>query len=299
MPTDDPRGDPATGPVPGFQSYADDTPREFEVRREFVVGHEREPEPRSWDEPLVVGPSEPEDTYPGAPPRRALWPKMAAGAAVLAAFGGGFLLARTGEPSRTAAPRPVSETAALAAAQPMNVEVAEVAPIPVPPPSATAKLEVLPRPEGRPAPFRLPLRLSPAPASEGEAPILSIAPRPAPPAPPSTPAPPAPPEVAVAPVARDAAAVAPARSSFDCRDAPSLARQIVCSDRGLAVMDQRMKRAYAAAVAAGASEDELAADQADWLDIREEAARISRRSVANIYRQRIDELQALADRDGR
>lgn len=113
------------------------------------------------------------------------------------------------------------------------------------------------------------------------------------------PSPPPPREVAAAPVARDAATVEPARPSFDCRDAPTLAREMVCSDRELAAMDRRMKQAYSAALAAGAPENELAADQADWLDIREEAAHRSRRSVANIYNQRIEELRAAADRPWR
>ncbi|WP_293355942.1 lysozyme inhibitor LprI family protein [Phenylobacterium sp.] len=272
------------GSAPGFQSYADDTPREFEVRPG------RDPEPRSWDEPLRVRPGAPTDLP--SERRATAWPKLAVAAAVLAAFGGGFLLARTDGPT-PAARRPVSESAALAAARPMNVEVAEVAPLRVPPPSASAKLEVLPRAQGAPSP-RLPPQ---APASPREAQVLPITPRPAPL--PLPPAPSAAREIAEAPVPRDAAAVEPARVSFDCRDAPSLAREMVCGDAGLAAMDRRMKRAYAAAVAAGARQDELAADQADWLDIREEAARRSRRSVANIYRQRIDELQAMAERDWR
>jgi uncharacterized protein len=71
---------------------------------------------------------------------------------------------------------------------------------------------------------------------------------------------------------------------------------MVCRDPGLAAMDRSMKQAYAAAVAAGAPTDELAADQEDWLEVREEAATYSRRAVADIYRQRIDELDAMAGR---
>ena len=86
------------------------------------------------------------------------------------------------------------------------------------------------------------------------------------------------------------------RRSYDCADQPSAARAMVCRDAGLARMDQRMKQAYAAALAAGVPEEELAAEQEDWLSIREEAARYSRRSVANIYRQRIDELESMSER---
>ena len=64
----------------------------------------------------------------------------------------------------------------------------------------------------------------------------------------------------------------------------------------LAALDRQMKQAYAAALAAGASPDALAADQDDWLDVREDAARQSRWAVASVYRQRIDELWDLVDR---
>jgi uncharacterized protein YecT (DUF1311 family) len=276
MPTDDPKGDATPGPFVGFQTYADDTPRDFEAEPR---GDWRAPERRSWAVAPAVGPAASYEAHP-EPRRRALWPMMATGAAVLAAFGGGFLLART-DPSPPAAPRPVSEAAALAAAQPMNVEVAAVAPIPAPKVAGAAKLEVLPR--STPPTAFTPRPLPPVPR---EAPTLAIAP-----------AAPAPREVAEAPVARDAVAVAPApRASFDCRDAPTRARAMVCRDAGLAAMDRRMKQAYAAAVASGASRDDLEADQEDWLNVREDAATYSRRAVADIYRQRIDELDAIAGR---
>jgi len=83
-----------------------------------------------------------------------------------------------------------------------------------------------------------------------------------------------------------------------CADAASAARRLVCSDMRLAALDRRMKQAYAAAVSAGASPEALAADQDDWLQVREAAARESRYAVANVYRQRIDELWALSDRGG-
>jgi uncharacterized protein YecT (DUF1311 family) len=170
----------------------------------------------------------------------------------------------------------------MAAAQPMNVEVAAATPPPAPAVSGGAKLEVLPRSTEPAAPF-IP---RPLPSVPREAPRLAIAP-----------AAPAPREVAQAPVASDAVAVAPpVRASFDCRDAPTRARAMVCRDAGLAAMDRRMKQAYAAAVASGASRDDLAADQEDWLNVREDAATYSRRAVADIYHQRIDELDAIAGR---
>lgn len=292
MPTDDPTGRTPAGRVWGFQTYADD-----DAPRDFDGDAWREPEPPSWDEPPDIDRAAPSEIH--VEPRRApLWPKAAVVAAVLAAFGGGFLLARSDPPATIASPE--SEAGAMAAARPMNVEVAAVAPSPPPPPvSGSARLEVLPTPLGPQARFTPP----PAPPGARETPMLSLAPPPPPPAPtpPPTRAPapvPAPRELAEAPVPSDAVAVAraPVRAPYDCRDAPTRARAMVCLDGGLAAMDRRMKQAYAAAVNAGAPRDALAADQEDWLDVREEAAGHSRRAVADIYRQRIDELRAMAER---
>jgi uncharacterized protein YecT (DUF1311 family) len=291
MPTDDPKGDVTPGPFVGFQTYADDSPRDFDARAEDAW---RQPEQRSWEVPPPRGPAISEETY-AEPPRRAVWPRLAVGAAVLAAFGGGFLLARSDPPAT--APRPTSEAAAMAAARPMNVEVAAATPAAPPAVSNGAKLEVLPRSMGPAASFTP----RPLPSPAREAPRLAIAPAAPTPTIPAPAAPaPAPREVAEAPVPRDAVAVAPApaplRTTFDCRNAPTRARAMVCRDAGLAAMDRRMKEAYAAAVAAGAPREELAADQEDWLGVREDAASYSRRAVADIYRQRIDELDAMAGR---
>ncbi len=205
-------------------------------------------------------------------------------AAVLAAFAGGYLVARTDPPISGNAASNGSEAAAMAAARPMNVQVAQVAPMPIPS-VGTDKLEVLPR-------------------DTGDRPALVRAPTPPRVAPATTPGP-APPAKAEPPPGQDAAATAPApsgptptarRASYDCADAPSPARAMVCRDAGLARMDQRMKQAYAEALAAGVPEEELAAEQEDWMSIREEAARYSRRSVANIYRQRIEELEWMSER---
>lgn len=283
MPTDDPKGDATPGPFVGFQTYADDTPRDFEAEPR---GPRPPPEPRSWE---VAPPLEPaagrETTL--EPRRRAPWPMLAVGVAVLAAFGGGFLLAQSDAP-QAGVKRPVSEAAAMAAAQPMNVEVAAAEPITAPETPRGAKLDVLP-PSTPPTGFT-PRAMAPA---QRETPTLDIAPVAPTPPPRAAQAP----EAAEAPFPRDAVAVAPApRTSFDCRDAPTRARAMVCRDAGLAAMDRRMKQAYAAAVASGASRYDLAADQEDWLDVREEAAAYSRRAVADIYRQRIDELEAIAAR---
>lgn len=83
---------------------------------------------------------------------------------------------------------------------------------------------------------------------------------------------------------------------FDaCGDAPTRAYEMVCRDRGLAEADRRMKRAYSAALAAGVPPDALRHDQEDWLAVREDAAQVSPRAVADLYRQRTRELFAIAD----
>lgn len=274
MPADDPHHE--LRGLAAFTTYADGTPRDPEAD---------EPARHAWDEPTFVDPGGPLTPAP----RRRAWPMVAMGAAILTAFGAGFLASRTGAPESLDSGPAAVVAVRPAASQPMNVEVSEATPLaPPPPPAYGAKLEVLPAD-------------MPAPRTDAGRPpreprVLDIGPRQAP-SPEPLPLPlPLPREVAQAPVARDASATATATPSFDCGDAPTLAREMVCRDIGLAALDRRMKRAYAAAVAAGAPESELRADQDDWLDVREEAARISRRSVVNIYRQRIDELQGMADR---
>ncbi|WP_296597074.1 lysozyme inhibitor LprI family protein [Phenylobacterium sp.] len=279
MPSDDLRGEPTTGALPGFQTYADDTPRGDEPRS-FSPR-----EPRTWagtSAPLVVAPGRAEDALKleTPPARRRTWPIAATAGAVLAAFAGGFLIARTDPPPPAAQ--------AEAAAPPMNVEVAAVKPAAIPSVAAVGKLEVLPPESAPPRRAGEPRR---APSPPVEAPTLAL------------PAPEAPARgMARAVTGQDATALAtpgPARRSFACRDAPTRARQMVCADMGLAALDRRMKQAYAAALSAGAHPDALAADQDDWLDVREEAARRSRWAVASVYRQRIGELWELADRGPR
>ena len=55
-----------------------------------------------------------------------------------------------------------------------------------------------------------------------------------------------------------------------------------------------MTRAYAGALAAGVPQDELRAEQGDWLNLREDAARRSPQAMRSLYQQRIEELEALA-----
>jgi uncharacterized protein len=83
--------------------------------------------------------------------------------------------------------------------------------------------------------------------------------------------------------------------ALDCAAVVSLAQDIACRDPGLRAADRRMAEAYVGALAAGASERRLRRDQVDWLNLREDAARHSKQAVENLYRQRIQELEGVAD----
>jgi uncharacterized protein len=98
------------------------------------------------------------------------------------------------------------------------------------------------------------------------------------------------------PPADEAPAQPTLRASFDCTTARSGAERMVCSDAELAAADREMARAYRRAMLSGLMPpQELRAEQRDWMDIREDAARRSPRAVASIYGQRIDELNQMAD----
>jgi uncharacterized protein YecT (DUF1311 family) len=87
-----------------------------------------------------------------------------------------------------------------------------------------------------------------------------------------------------------------AAANGPCAGAASRAAEMVCSDPDLGAADRELTRAYRRALRSGAAPPEqLRADQQDWLAIREDAARRSPRSLARVYDQRIDELNALAD----
>jgi uncharacterized protein YecT (DUF1311 family) len=86
------------------------------------------------------------------------------------------------------------------------------------------------------------------------------------------------------------------RAGFDCAGARSAAEAMVCGDSDLAAVDRELARAYRRALQSGsAAPSAIRADQRDWLAIREDAARHSRRALANVYQQRIEELNAIAD----
>lgn len=81
---------------------------------------------------------------------------------------------------------------------------------------------------------------------------------------------------------------------FECRDARTRAEAMVCEDPALAAADRRMNEAFRRAAQSGTPYDELRGEQDDWLSIRERAARRSPEAVAQIYAQRIDELNEMA-----
>jgi uncharacterized protein YecT (DUF1311 family) len=173
--------------------------------------------------------------------------------------------------------------AAERAAAPMAIAVNK----PKPPPATEAdgKLEVLP-----------PDTASAAQHAENQNAWGSILAELAPP-PPLPPArPDASPRVAELTPPAWPAPAAPDAQAADCA-AGGLADQMVCADEGLADADREMNRAYGRALRAGISPTALRADQRDWLGIREEAAHHSRWALAQVYRQRIDELNAAAYED--
>ena len=69
----------------------------------------------------------------------------------------------------------------------------------------------------------------------------------------------------------------------------------MCSDPALAAADRQMARAFQRALRAGVPYDQLRAEQNDWLDIRDDAARRSPRALSAVYDQRIEELNEMAD----
>ncbi len=205
-----------------------------------------------------------------APDRR---PLMVAGLVLLGVVGAGAgLLLRL--------PRPAAEASPVAAgAGRMQVQVKPDAP---PPRLAMVRtpdrLEVLSPETRRKAEGA-------APAARPAAPMARPAPELEPPAV----------ESDDPPIATRADQLRQARRGTDCGWARSRAEAMVCDDPGLAAADRRMARAYRGAVRSGAPLAKLRAEQDDWLDLREDAAGISRRAVAQLYAQRIDELEALAD----
>lgn len=202
------------------------------------------------------------------------------------------------EPMRAAVQIPTEVAAADAQIVPVEV----LAPIPPPAPTADGPLEVLPadlarraeaaRPiaQPRPVPVKTPARS----AADAGSQVVAIAPAPPPVLAPRAPAlDPAPrPARSLDPAPRQAQNEGPA---FNCRFARSPSERLVCGDAELATLDRRLNRAFDRAVSSGIPFRELRAEQDDWLNIREDAALHSPEAVESVYRQRIRELNAIAE----
>jgi uncharacterized protein YecT (DUF1311 family) len=85
------------------------------------------------------------------------------------------------------------------------------------------------------------------------------------------------------------------QASFDCATARPGAEQAVCADPQLADDDRRLARAYRRALRSGADPEDLRQEQRDWIAIREDAARHSPQALAQVYGQRIQDLNRIAD----
>ena len=105
----------------------------------------------------------------------------------------------------------------------------------------------------------------------------------------------APPPARTEPVPRAEIASRPTPGRPDCGWARTPAETMVCNDPDLAADDRRLAGAYRGAARSGVDLYQLRAEQDDWLDLREDAARTSRQAVARLYEQRISELEAMAD----
>ena len=224
------------------------------------------------DEPPLTLERHPDPRPPRRPGRKALLLGVTAACALGLAFG---LMARpqliTDGPPRS----PMQPSPRTAAGQ-MDIVMGEPpppAPLPARPPLETMSQETIAAATPPPAPERPPLEA------------------------PQPPEPPQAPWAPEAPVAREPT-YATARPSFDCRQAQSLAEEMVCTDAVLAAADRHMARAFQRAVRSGAPYDQLRAEQNDWMAMREDAALRSPRALAALYDQRIAELNAIAEGPG-
>ncbi|MES2724595.1 MAG: lysozyme inhibitor LprI family protein [Pseudomonadota bacterium] len=82
--------------------------------------------------------------------------------------------------------------------------------------------------------------------------------------------------------------------SFDCARSASAAEELVCNDETLAAQDRRLASAWRRAMDSGIPMHRLRRQQQRWLDAREDAARHAPEEVADLYDQRIQELDEVA-----
>lgn len=247
-------------------------------------------------------------------PRRSGLPRVSGRTMAIGAAGAitlGLVLGVWARPNFGKSPGDAAERSAT----PVPIEVTRPAPQTVP--LASGKLEVLSPDQAAQAraansagyaPTMAPPTSGYVPAVPPPLPSVAVGPayRPAPaPAQAPLPAPIAreapPPAALPAEPPRMAQAPTPNRAGFDCSGARTPAEAMVCGDPEIASADREMARAYRRALQSGAAPPEaVRQEQRDFLAIREDAARHSRRALAQIYRQRIDDLNALADSgDGR
>ena len=176
----------------------------------------------------------------------------------------------------------------------MPIEVSQPPP-PLPLPRPAGKLEVLDPTAAAQAAAAAPMAAS-RPAAAAPVQTPAPAPEPTPPAPRFGQA--APPLMVVP--AQPAYAPPPAAARDPCAAARSRAEAIACADPEIAGYDRELNRAYRRAMRSGAvAPGDLRADQRDWLSDRETAARRSPQALAELYQDRIDELNRIADAGGR
>jgi len=196
-------------------------------------------------------------------------------------------------------------SAPVAAAAPSSQGLTIVPDAPRAPPALASA--ALPPPIANPGPANaIPAAAVTAPAAVSRAPTrLALAPSPAEAAAPVVQPPPPPAPVFAreeAPPPRPAAASAEGRgapASSDEADAGgcggSAADRMVCADPELGNFDREMHRDLRAAARAGVPLEDLRASQADFTRRREAAAHRSPDAVAEVYDQRIVELERMID----
>ncbi|WP_340644548.1 hypothetical protein [Phenylobacterium sp.] len=82
--------------------------------------------------------------------------------------------------------------------------------------------------------------------------------------------------------------------SFDCTQSASAAEELVCNDAELAAQDRTLAASWRRALDSGIPAWRLRRQQQRWLDAREDAARNAPDEVADLYDQRIQELDEAA-----
>lgn len=230
------------------------------------------------DPPLTMAREEPTAPPPEPAPRRINRNAVIGGVVIACVLGLGLgLAARPDLIGRGPKPAPMEPRPATADGQ---IEVVMADPPPPPPVVERPPLETMSPDLIQAAPKAAPAPPTPAPEPDPEAVPDAL-------------------QSAIDASVRAPDPVRVARPSFDCGRANTQAEEMVCADPALAAADRQLARAFRRALRSGAPYDELRAEQDDWLEIREDAARRSPRALASVYDQRIEELNAMADEAGR